>query len=151
MSNEEAAFLKVLADTPEDETARGAYADWLDEQSRGEEAAKQRLMAPGYRAIVQMKLVPDRQYVPNGNCAYVASIVDRSKDSDIADSCFLPDDWFNQIKHRARKFDLFPYHGICTDMPEAELFQEIAIAFSFLPAERQAELLALPMVTCQKD
>lgn len=41
-SPEEVGFLSYLAANEDDLTARGAYADWLDEQERYEDAARQR-------------------------------------------------------------------------------------------------------------
>jgi uncharacterized protein (TIGR02996 family) len=40
---EELAFLRAIAANPYDDAIRGAYADWLDEHGRGEEAARIRV------------------------------------------------------------------------------------------------------------
>lgn len=45
---DEAAFLSTLRANPTDATARGVYADWLDEQARPVDAARMRVLAdPG--------------------------------------------------------------------------------------------------------
>lgn len=41
--DDEAAFLKALADAPDDDAGRGAYADWLDERGRPDDAYQQRV------------------------------------------------------------------------------------------------------------
>lgn len=42
MNKEENAFINAFKDKPLDEVGRGAYADWLDEHGRHEEAEQQR-------------------------------------------------------------------------------------------------------------
>lgn len=42
VSRDEQAFLNSLSDNPLDQAGRGAYADWLDEQDRPDEATRQR-------------------------------------------------------------------------------------------------------------
>jgi uncharacterized protein (TIGR02996 family) len=41
--SDELAFLRAIAFNPYDDAIRGAYADWLDDRGRGEEAARIRL------------------------------------------------------------------------------------------------------------
>jgi uncharacterized protein (TIGR02996 family) len=45
MTAEETGFLRAIKQNPADATARGAYADWLDEHDRSYEAALQRSKA----------------------------------------------------------------------------------------------------------
>ena len=45
MDAEEKGFLSALKKDPNDATARGAYADWLDEHGRAHEAMLQRASA----------------------------------------------------------------------------------------------------------
>lgn len=60
--NEEAGFLETLEANPSNETARGAYADWLEERGRTEEAERHRsiLTHPEWRELVALGRLPMR-------------------------------------------------------------------------------------------
>lgn len=63
--NEEIAFLSYLREHPDDLTARGAYADWLDEHRRGIEAQilrgdLQPIQVEGIARLPSLWGVPDR-------------------------------------------------------------------------------------------
>lgn len=141
LSPQEAAFKERLAAAPEDETARLVYADWLEENDRSEEAAKQRLMAPGYRAWVQTgRKVCEESHHPE-LCAWVARA--SNKEFERRQKYYIPSDWFDAIELRGKYLDYCPHHSVRTDVSTPELLDAVALAFSKLPAERQAELLAV--------
>lgn len=159
--SEEAAFVDHLAAQPEDETARLAYADWLDEHERPEEAARQRKMAPGHRALARHGREPffneyDRPFVTDGAPltpeqharreqarqryewwrwgASVGAPYARSR---------MPEDWFGAVES--------PYYyrnqgGMQSKdyITRGEAVDAAALAFADLPPARQAELLAAP-------
>lgn len=47
-----------MAQSPGDENARLAYADWLCDHRRDAEGERQKLMIPGYRVLVQLERMP---------------------------------------------------------------------------------------------
>lgn len=53
-SSDELAFLKAIADNPADETARLAYADWLQDHGDGARAAVARLSAEFARFLREL-------------------------------------------------------------------------------------------------
>jgi uncharacterized protein (TIGR02996 family) len=63
MTGDESAFLAAIRATPEDQAPRGAYADWLDEHDRPEEADRQRRHVGAYEYICQFaRAVEDGGY-----------------------------------------------------------------------------------------
>jgi uncharacterized protein (TIGR02996 family) len=136
--NDEAAFLSHLAAHPEDETARGAYADWLDEHDRGEEAAKQRLMGPGYRAQAVRNFSPS-MYAKGKRtesiCSKVMFHVWMGFASEFEND-EIPEDWYSliNVSYKSKYWKAWREMAAATDA--------VALAFAKLPPERQAELLA---------
>lgn len=152
---DEAGFLAALAEHPECETTRLVYADWLDEHERPEEAARQRRMAPGWRALVLHKMAPR---LDGGDKEPVRTWFGRKYSSRDYD----PDqDWLELIADRAPQED-FSRSVTADDCPSCRRSEQgdalwvnfadsqramdaAALAFADLPAARQAELLAVPL------
>jgi uncharacterized protein (TIGR02996 family) len=125
-------FAAMLDANPDDHYTRLVFADWL--QDRGDSRAE------GYRAMGQLRLRPDR--LPSENlCLYFVA------EGQIIGSPrpfrgVLSDDWFEMIRHPAKYSKLFPCWTFANDLPRHEVEDAAALAFSRLPAERRAELLA---------
>jgi uncharacterized protein (TIGR02996 family) len=137
MGSEEQAFRAALDATPEDETARLVFADWLQEQGRDEDAASQRAMAPGYRVLLACKAMPQQADVNPGDWWW-----NRALDGYSLGKSYLPSDWFNILAGDKAGDGMFPPYKYPPETTCEELMDAAAIAFSKLPAERQAELLA---------
>lgn len=121
------AFTERLAAHPGDEAARIAYANWLDEHGRTEEAAQQRRTAPGHRVLAVMGKEPWSSMGP-GFEWHEALGANKP--------CDLPDDWFRLLGWGE---DGVPWAVYATR--DAAL-AAAALAFANLPLERQAELRA---------
>lgn len=133
---EEAALLAAVAAEPGDETARLVYADWLEEHERPEEAAQQRKMAPGHRALAARRFRPTiytadgdeltewepeaRFYVWNGFPLLRSG---------------LPADWWGLVVGGEKQGSSISFGT------RAELTDAVALAFAHLPADRRQELL----------
>ncbi len=141
---DEDAFIAALAAAPGDEFTRCVYADWLDDHERYEDAAKQRLMAPGYRALVVQGRVPrEIEFGPGKGAMYcfASHFVGGEKLNAL---CAIPGDWFQAIPVP----ELYPH--LRQSSPEfwrdyhtaRQANDAAALAFAMLPLERQDELLA---------
>lgn len=141
---EEAALLAAVATSPGDETARLVYADWLQEQGRDADAARQRLMAPGYRALAALG-VTAHCAGPTGDepRVWVLGSLDNPGARNGAwrepnARALLPHDWFELVL-RVHEFDSEWWVYRAT---RRALMDAAALAFVHLPPERQTELLA---------
>ncbi len=142
--SDEAALLAAIAASPGDETARLVYADWLQEQDRGTEAVRQRLMAPGYRVLAALGVSASPEVDPteDGPRLWVLGTLDNSSArngpwGERHARALLPHDWFELVL-RVHEFDGNVWRYRRT---RDELMDAAALAFIHLPPDRRQELL----------
>lgn len=146
VSPQEAAFKERLAAAPEDETARLVYADWLEENDRSEEAAKQRLMAPGYRALVLFGRSPEEIPTTKGEWCFVwyhygdrndVEVMVRAKsEGGVPTTAVLTCDWLHLLIVGGGG------KGRVSCKTAEEAMESAAVAFASLPLERRTEILS---------
>jgi len=122
MTTEE-AFQAALDANPDDHVTRLVFADWLQEQ--GDPRAE------GYRALGRNQISP---YFSAATQLWVIWNGDAYLDADGGCEHRLPGDWFTQA-YKA-KCNYFQRES------RREIDNAAALAFSRLPPERRAELLA---------
>ncbi|MBM3983321.1 MAG: TIGR02996 domain-containing protein [Planctomycetes bacterium] len=130
-------FQRALDANPDDHHTRLVFADWLDE--RGDPRAA------GYRALGVQCRAPWKLYAPWG---YAVPGRWTRRDSPGVQS-ELPRDWVRGVFRAAgvkmaRKDVKYPKTGehVACFSPRREAEDAAAIAFSRLPSDRRAELLA---------
>lgn len=138
MGTEEQAFRAALDANPNDRTARLVFADWLQ--------ARDDPRATGHRALATLKKRAD-QWGNRPNGAPADAEANRFEwwkqgQGGTGYRYQLPSDWFTEVETP------FVYRDgedvVCKDfMTRAEAEDAAALAFSKLPADRQAELLAV--------
>src|SRR5262245_36659616 len=133
----EEEFQAALDANPDDHVTRLLFADWLDEQEDER--------ATGYRALGLLRRWPMigvniRQAwfreQPNFNRERSEFDLDTTSHRD------LPRDWF-QLVALESVGPLKPIIDSKKDCSRRNVENEVALAFARLPAERQAELLAI--------
>jgi uncharacterized protein (TIGR02996 family) len=124
ISTEEAFQLALDAD-PTDANIRVVFADYLDEQGdpRG----------PGYRALGLHGHRPWKQTI--GDYTWHGSLTVSSPAE------ILPNDWFCELTGKQSLDACWPASFV-EGLPRSNVEDAAALAFSRLPATRQAELLA---------
>lgn len=148
--SDEAEFLRQLEATPGDETLRLVYADWLQDHGRGDEAARQRKMAPGYRALVQLQLEPWHD-TDNGPWTLESEATEcwcwwGSTPDCALNQYRLPDDWFIAVKGHVSLYLAIDVGGGETRSKDfltlKSAMDAAALAFAELPEAVRDELLA---------
>lgn len=128
-------FQKRLNRSPRDWQTRRVLADWLEE--RGDPRAE------GYRALGVLRLYPNRAHKMRGEGGRdhwweAAGEVNHHPGA-------LPNDWYDLLG--AGSYVWWPPHGRRPFLSRREIEDAAALAFAKLPAERRAELLAVPVLT----
>ena len=125
-------FQAALDANPEDHQTRLVFADWL--QERGD------VRAEGYRALGVLRLWP-LEYQDDGPAWSFHNGFGRYQSEDVPKHHALPKPWFEAAKmHNKVRLWMHPPDTNLRTRHEAE--DVAALAFSKLPPESRAELLA---------
>ncbi len=140
MTTDERAFLDQLALDPYAQFTRLVYADWLADHDRTDDEQRQRGLAEGYAALRELERRPRDDGVTDQHP------FEWWNEGNSDDNFRLPDDWFPFLQGGV------PWNGsVCHEGSTifsrdfatlAAALESAAFAFSLLPAERKAELLA---------
>jgi uncharacterized protein (TIGR02996 family) len=117
-------FQAMLDLNPDDHDTRKIFADWLDE--RGD------VRGPGYRALGLMRKNSQRFAGSRYQWTWWKALGGDSPSE-------LPDEWFDELRDEEEGDEVLRDYASRRKAEDAA-----AIAFAKLPAERQAELLAVP-------
>jgi uncharacterized protein (TIGR02996 family) len=139
-------FQKAIDESPEDWQTRLVFADWL--QDRGDPRAA------GYRAIAILQRRPlqghKSQKEGSGKTAQVKSVDTwwwhcPSSDANLNGYNHIPRDWFDLLPEGVGSKSFWPVHTDVKGLMSRRGCEDaLAMAFSKLPAARQAELLTPP-------
>jgi uncharacterized protein (TIGR02996 family) len=130
-------FYAAMDAEPDNIDVRGIFADWLEERNDPTAAGWRALWVGGYRAW---------WFSGSKNWGFWISEGKIPRYRNISAACIIPDDWFRLVveSRHARVNDLSDILHTPEKNPRygpRVLLKVLAVAFTKLPPERQAELL----------